>query len=66
MKTFMIQKETITTITKIEIFSIEQESIYYNDAFNELKKDEDKYLLEANIEEPIIASSYSLLDTETN
>ena len=62
----MIQKETITTITKIEIFSIEQESIYYNDAFNELQKDEDKYLLEANIEEPVIESNYSLLDTETD
>ena len=66
MKRFMIQKETITTITKIEIFSIEQESIYYNDAFNELQKDEDKYLLEANIEEPVIESNYSLLDTETD
>ena len=62
----MIQKETVTTITKIEIFSIEQESIYYNDAFNELQKDEDKYLLEANIEEPVIESNYSLLDTETD
>ena len=62
----MIQKETITTITKIEIFSIEQESIYYNDAFNELQKDEDKYLLEANIEEPVIESNYSLLDAETD
>lgn len=66
MKTFMIQKETITTITKIEIFSIEQESIYYNDAFNELKKDEDKYLLETNIEEDVLLSNYSLLDAETN
>ena len=62
----MIQKETITTITKIEIFSIEQESIYYNDAFNELKKDEDKYLLETNIEEDVSLSNYSLLDAETN
>lgn len=62
----MIQKETITTITKIEIFSIEQESIYYNDAFNELKKDEDKYLLETNIEEDVLLSNYSLLDAETN
>ena len=62
----MIQKETITTIKKIEIFSIEQESIYYNDAFNELKKSEKKYLLESNVEEPVVASSYSLIDIETN
>lgn len=62
----MIQKETITTIKKIEIFSIEQESIHYNDAFNELKKCEKKYLLESNVEEPVVASSYSLIDIETN